>query len=226
MELVTVTDFFFTASLALLLSFLVAKLVSLATTDTHTATKPVGPVHQVEQRLTLQTPQTETRVGFINPVQVKTTNLETGYYTEDVTVDHDSNVAVEFPTVNSNIVVTEQNQGDATVDSDSKEETVLEEITEENCTEKLVSVDDDWEWEGIERSEIEKKFMEAMEFVGEKGYIGNCDGDDDVEMELYGLQKVAMEGPCREPQPMPLKLSARAKWYQIQTPIRSIFFNY
>nr|CAD1830474.1 unnamed protein product [Ananas comosus var. bracteatus] len=31
-------------------------------------------------------------------------------------------------------------------------------------------------------------------------------------MKLYGLYKVATEGPCYEPQPMALKLSARTKW--------------
>ncbi|CAH9069226.1 unnamed protein product [Cuscuta europaea] len=31
-------------------------------------------------------------------------------------------------------------------------------------------------------------------------------------MQLYGLHKVATEGPCCTPQPMAFKLSARAKW--------------
>ncbi|GAU27324.1 hypothetical protein TSUD_05500 [Trifolium subterraneum] len=319
MELVTASDLLVTASVALLISFLVAKLVSLATTDTpHLHDQPV---HRVEQRFTVQSPQTKTRTGFISPVHVTSiANLETQHNTRDAAtvvsdsnvaaelpptnsdvtsyaaVDSDSNVAAEFPPTNSyvtdaevdsssNVSVklppTNSNVIDAKVDSDSnvagelpptnsdeteakvdsgsdvgvellpsldevdtkvesdsnvvddfsKEETVVksddsikrrndevvEEIIEEKSTEKVVDDDDDdeddWEWEGIERSEVEKMFMEATEFVGEKGYIGNC--DDDLEMELYGLHKVAMEGPCRESQPMPLKLSARAKWYQI-----------
>ncbi|XP_042058560.1 acyl-CoA-binding domain-containing protein 3-like [Salvia splendens] len=31
-------------------------------------------------------------------------------------------------------------------------------------------------------------------------------------MQLYGLHKVALEGPCLEPQPMALMVSARTKW--------------
>ncbi|MED6217286.1 hypothetical protein PIB30_016273 [Stylosanthes scabra] len=69
--------------------------------------------------------------------------------------------------------------------------------------------DDDDDWEGIERSELEKEFKSASEFVVGGG--GNGLGSD-VQMELYGLHKVATEGPCHEPQPMALKLNARAKW--------------
>ncbi|KAK2452618.1 hypothetical protein P8452_00341 [Trifolium repens] len=290
MELVTASDLLVTASVALLISFIVAKLVSLATTDTHVHDQPV---HRVQQRMTVQSPQRKSRTGFINPVHVTAiANLET----EQNTVVSDSNVAGEFPPTNSDVIddtvdsdsnvtgelrptnsyVTDakvdscsnaavelpptnlgeteakvdsgsndgvesspisSNKVDTKVESDSnvvddfsKEETVVksddsiergndevvEEISEEKSTEMLVSgeekVDDedDWEWEGIERSEVENMFTEATEFVAEKGYIGNC--DDDLEMELYGLHKVAMEGPCRESQPMALKLSARAKW--------------
>lgn len=72
---------------------------------------------------------------------------------------------------------------------------------------------DEEEWEGIERSELEKEFGRARDFVecGEKEVRFAMVGSN-VMMELYGLQKVAMEGPCHEPQPMALKLSARAKW--------------
>ncbi|KAK6115961.1 hypothetical protein DH2020_008230 [Rehmannia glutinosa] len=79
-------------------------------------------------------------------------------------------------------------------------------------------VDDDDDWEGIERSELEKVFAEAVNYL-EYGGKGKDKEDDqlaklssDVQMELYGLHKVAVEGPCHEPQPMALKVSARAKW--------------
>ncbi|KNA12868.1 hypothetical protein SOVF_121700 [Spinacia oleracea] len=68
-------------------------------------------------------------------------------------------------------------------------------------------------WEGVERSELENKFAKAMNFVQCKDKEGRLSkGGNDVMMQLYGLQKVAMEGTCHEPQPMALKLSARAKW--------------
>ncbi|XP_045818873.1 acyl-CoA-binding domain-containing protein 3 [Trifolium pratense] len=303
MELVTASDLLVTASVALLISFIVAKLVSFATTDTHVHVhhQPVGPVHRVENRLTVHSPQRKSRTGFITPVHVTAIakNLETEHdNTRDATVVSDSNVAGELPPTKSDVrdatvdsgsnvtgelPLTSSDVTEAKVDSGSnvafelpatnsdetetkvddsgskvgveltpissnevdtkvefhsnvvgdfsKEETVVksgdsverrndevvEEMIEEKSTEKVDDEDedededeDDWEWEGIERSEVEKMFMEATEFVGEKGYIGNC--DDDLEMELYGLHKVAMEGPCRESQPMPLKLSARAKW--------------
>ncbi|PIN00574.1 hypothetical protein CDL12_16299 [Handroanthus impetiginosus] len=65
------------------------------------------------------------------------------------------------------------------------------------------------DWEGIERTELEKNFGEAVVFVSSKS---NADQIRDVKLELYGLQKVALEGPCHHSQPMPLKVSARAKW--------------
>lgn len=76
----------------------------------------------------------------------------------------------------------------------------------------MIGVEDDWE--GIERSEVVKRFGVACK------YSGSADGGmtlsklgGDVRLRLYGLRKVAIEGPCYQPQPMALKMSARAKWY-------------
>ncbi|RWV95289.1 hypothetical protein GW17_00042096 [Ensete ventricosum] len=70
------------------------------------------------------------------------------------------------------------------------------------------------EWEGIERSELEKLFGVATEFVGsEKGVDAVSKLSNELQMQLYGLHRVATEGPCYEPQPMALKVTARAKWY-------------
>ncbi|KAG8390941.1 hypothetical protein BUALT_Bualt01G0135900 [Buddleja alternifolia] len=76
-----------------------------------------------------------------------------------------------------------------------------------------VEYEDD-EWEGIERSELEKFFAEAVNYMeyGGKGDDRLAKLGSDVQMQLYGLHKVAVEGPCHEPQPMALKVSARAKW--------------
>ena len=71
--------------------------------------------------------------------------------------------------------------------------------------------DDDWE--GIQRSELDRAFGAAAAFVGsEKNANHILNLNSDVKMHLYGLHKVAIEGPCREPPPMALKISARAKW--------------
>ncbi|KAJ8498853.1 hypothetical protein OPV22_009405 [Ensete ventricosum] len=74
------------------------------------------------------------------------------------------------------------------------------------------------EWEGIERSELEKLFGVATEFVGsEKGVDAVSKLSNELQMQLYGLHRVATEGPCYEPQPMALKVTARAKWHVWQS---------
>ncbi|CAL9064237.1 unnamed protein product [Musa banksii] len=70
------------------------------------------------------------------------------------------------------------------------------------------------EWEGIERSELEMLFGVATEFVGsEKGGDAVSKLSSELQMQLYGLHRVATEGSCYEPQPMALKVTARANWY-------------
>ncbi|XP_058105749.1 acyl-CoA-binding domain-containing protein 3-like [Magnolia sinica] len=75
---------------------------------------------------------------------------------------------------------------------------------------------DEEEWEGIERSELENRFDEVVRSVSS----GRADVlekvGSDVQMQLYGLHKVATEGPCYEPQPSVLKSAARSKWHAWQ----------
>ncbi|XWS24141.1 hypothetical protein CRYUN_Cryun28dG0075000 [Craigia yunnanensis] len=88
------------------------------------------------------------------------------------------------------------------------EESQMKGLGEEEKEVKLESDDDDWE--GIERSELEKVFGAAVKFVEHKG---NLEGvGNDVQMELYGLHKIATEGPCRESQPLAFMVSSRSKW--------------
>lgn len=68
------------------------------------------------------------------------------------------------------------------------------------------------DWEGIERSELEKTFGEAVVFVS---CHGNADKIAEEKMDLYGLQQVALEGPCHGSQPMAFNIPARLKWYLI-----------
>ncbi|KAF7830562.1 subtilisin-like protease SBT1.7 [Senna tora] len=164
-------------------------------------------------------------------------HLKVGHSREEITVDSD---VVKLPVISS-----EEKSGEfvcaANLDDSAEQSNKdrVEEISEESMVEKgipaqsevitavksddqerdkerevTVGFEDDWE--GIERSELEKVFMAATEFI-----VGNDTVESigsDVQMELYGLHKIATEGPCREPQPMPLKLSARAKWYQTFLP--------
>lgn len=69
------------------------------------------------------------------------------------------------------------------------------------------------EWEGIEKSELEKLFSVATEYaVSSSGAVALAGLSSDVQMELYGLFKIATEGRCYESQPLPLNFSARTKW--------------
>lgn len=69
------------------------------------------------------------------------------------------------------------------------------------------------DWEGVERTELEKRFGYAVVFVGSKSNADQISRlDSDAKMQLYGLHKVAIEGTCSVPSPMALKVSARAKW--------------
>ncbi|XP_042010321.1 acyl-CoA-binding domain-containing protein 3-like isoform X2 [Salvia splendens] len=82
--------------------------------------------------------------------------------------------------------------------------------------EKKVRDESDDDWEGVERSELERGFAEAVNYV-ECGGKGREEDrlarlGSDVQMQLYGLHKVALEGPCLESQPMALMVSARTKW--------------
>ncbi|XP_024993012.1 acyl-CoA-binding domain-containing protein 3-like isoform X2 [Cynara cardunculus var. scolymus] len=77
--------------------------------------------------------------------------------------------------------------------------------------EGLISDEDDSDdWEGVERSDLEKVFAMAADYGKMDDNLGNLASD--IQMQLYGLHKVATEGPCYEPQPMALKVFARAKW--------------
>ncbi|OIT20829.1 PREDICTED: uncharacterized protein LOC109219662 [Nicotiana attenuata] len=84
-----------------------------------------------------------------------------------------------------------------------------------NLEKQDVSVEEDdkgllEDWEGIERTDLEKLFDAAVVFVDSKKNDEVL--DNELKMKLYGLHKIATEGPCYGPQPMPFKLSARAKW--------------
>ncbi|KAK1651537.1 hypothetical protein QYE76_069342 [Lolium multiflorum] len=70
------------------------------------------------------------------------------------------------------------------------------------------------EWEGIERSEVEKRFGAAAAFAAsDAGASALSKLDSDVQLQLQGLLKVAVDGPCYDSaQPLTLRPSSRAKW--------------
>ncbi|CAN8307728.1 unnamed protein product [Cochlearia groenlandica] len=81
---------------------------------------------------------------------------------------------------------------------------------EEKKTELNIEEDDD-DWEGIERTELEKAFVFATNLLGESSKAEESIGVE-AKMKLYGLHKIATEGSCRVAQPMAVIFSSRAKW--------------
>ncbi|KAG6594994.1 Acyl-CoA-binding domain-containing protein 3, partial [Cucurbita argyrosperma subsp. sororia] len=75
---------------------------------------------------------------------------------------------------------------------------------------EVISVEDD-DWVGIDRTELEKEFEAVVKFVKIHDTEDPNFGDE-LKMRLSGLHKIAMEGCCREPPPLALKISARSKW--------------
>jgi len=73
---------------------------------------------------------------------------------------------------------------------------------------------DDDDWEGVESTELDEAFSAATAFVAAAAADRLSQKvSSDVQLQLYGLYKIATEGPCSTPQPSPLKMTARAKWY-------------
>ncbi|XP_043710329.1 acyl-CoA-binding domain-containing protein 2-like isoform X3 [Telopea speciosissima] len=80
-------------------------------------------------------------------------------------------------------------------------------------SESYLEEDDDDDWEGVETTELDETFIAATAFVAAAAADRLSQKvSNDVQLQLYGLYKIATEGPCSTPQPSALKLSARAKW--------------
>ncbi|CAL0319528.1 unnamed protein product [Lupinus luteus] len=72
---------------------------------------------------------------------------------------------------------------------------------------------DDDDWEGVESTELDEAFSAATAFVAASAADRLSQKvSNEVQLQLYGLYKIATEGPCSTPQPSPLKMTARAKW--------------
>jgi acyl-CoA-binding protein len=77
-----------------------------------------------------------------------------------------------------------------------------------------VETDDDEDWEGVECTELDEAFSAATAFVAAAAADRLSEKvSSDAQLRLYGLYKIATEGPCSAPQPSALKVTARAKWY-------------
>lgn len=73
--------------------------------------------------------------------------------------------------------------------------------------------DDDDDWEGVECTELDEAFSAATAFVAAAASDRLSQKvSNEMQLQLYGLYKIATEGPCTAPQPSALKMTARAKW--------------
>ncbi|XP_022844505.1 acyl-CoA-binding domain-containing protein 1-like [Olea europaea var. sylvestris] len=73
--------------------------------------------------------------------------------------------------------------------------------------------DSDDDWEGVESTELDEEFSAATAFVAATAADKAAQKvSNELQLQLYGLYKIATEGPCSAPQPSALKLTARAKW--------------
>ncbi|KAL0382451.1 UNVERIFIED_CONTAM: Acyl-CoA-binding domain-containing protein 1 [Sesamum calycinum] len=73
--------------------------------------------------------------------------------------------------------------------------------------------DSDDDWEGVESTELDETFGAATAFVAAKAADRAAQKvSSELQLQLYGLYKIATEGPCSAPQPSVLKMTARAKW--------------
>ncbi|KAL3653660.1 Acyl-CoA-binding domain-containing protein 1 [Castilleja foliolosa] len=73
--------------------------------------------------------------------------------------------------------------------------------------------DSDDDWEGVESTELDEIFSAATAFVAATAADRSAiKVSNDLQLQLYGLYKIATEGPCSAPQPSAIKMTARAKW--------------
>ncbi|KAK4273872.1 hypothetical protein QN277_017183 [Acacia crassicarpa] len=102
-------------------------------------------------------------------------------------------------------------------DADEGEHRENESILAEQGSVRNESVDgdddDDDDWEGVESTELDEAFSAATAFVAATAADRLSQKvSSDVQLQLYGLYKIATEGPCSTAQPSALKMTARAKW--------------
>ncbi|XP_017980983.1 PREDICTED: acyl-CoA-binding domain-containing protein 3 isoform X1 [Theobroma cacao] len=218
-------EFLFTISLSFILSFILAKLLSLSSViDQHleAVSRSCMEVTAKSEKYVLEC---EKGLGFVSEV-VKVDALgdsadRKNTLEEASSGSHGSPKITGEPTEESygqENFVKETTEIELAKDEEEKLEVL--ECEKENggdCLKGGLSdeEDDDDDWERIERTELKKDFGAAVRFLECKS---NADQTydlkiaNDVKMQFYGLHKIATEGPCHEPQPMALKLSARAKW--------------
>lgn len=100
--------------------------------------------------------------------------------------------------------------------SDELDDPIVEDsgvFEQERIGKEAVSSDSDDDWEGVESTELDEAFSAATAFVAAAAADRLSQKvSSDLQLQLYGLYKIATEGPCSVPQPSAFKMTARAKW--------------
>lgn len=233
MELVL--ELFFTASLSFCLAFLFVKFVS-------SVGAPEGVLEQEKCCVSSVIPRTEhvhieDHVTSLEDkdevVLMQEEEEEEGKRLVDHELESDTKafeyvqeeeVEVEvFPRCEENLVDQERSTPSSSSSSNESHELTLLEKQEEVVTKledktgEVEEEEEDDDWEGIERSEVEKMFGCASKFVDSsvgKKLVSQL--SNEVQKQLYGLHRVAIEGPCQGMPPMALMIAARAKWHAWQ----------
>lgn len=110
----------------------------------------------------------------------------------------------------------ENTQSDSPSEDEAAKEPLITE-QEKSLNDRTVASDlsdtDSDDWEGVDSTELDEMFSAATAFVAATAADRNASKvSNDVQLNLYGLYKIATEGACLAPQPSALKMTARAKW--------------
>lgn len=195
-------EFLFTVSFSFVISFVLAKLLSFSSIiDQHL---------EIVSRLYVEV-KTESEKSEVEEVDALCESVEE-FGTHEELIGETGGTVEGISSPEENFVSETTEIELAKEDEEEIEALVSDKENGGGCLLKGSS-DDDGDWEGIERTELEREFGAAVSFFEQK-----CNADQDLKickdlkMQLYGLHKIATQGPCHVPQPMPFKLSARAKW--------------
>ncbi|KAE8725747.1 Detected protein of unknown function [Hibiscus syriacus] len=192
---------FLTAFIDLVFSFLIAKIVSLATGAGGSVSGVDGkPVTDADDAIIMQELELSDKLKAQEFTMKRNRSFEAGSKVEGF----ESGKEVDFMQETAKDVYDLEAEQAGVIELKLDEilvERKIEEIGEETEAENQTKVQP-------EESQM-KVFGAAAKFIEHNGDLGMS---NDFQMELYGLHKIATEGPCREPQPLAFMASSRSKW--------------
>lgn len=150
-------------------------------------------------------------VGLIfSYLLAKLISIVVSFKDDNLTVTRASTVAAAPEDTKRDDVVSDAAAASAAAARPYEEESV---VAEHGSVRNDSDGDYDDDWEGVESTELDEAFSAATAFVAAAASDRLSQKvSSDVQLQLYGLYKIATEGPCSTPQPSALKMTARAKW--------------